>query len=44
MRVRISLARTYTGLSVNLCAMSARHMITAAAPSSGAQNMYCVSG
>ena len=38
------MARTYTGLSVYLCAMSARHMMTAAAPSSGAQNMYCVSG
>ena len=38
--MRISLARTNTGLSVYLWAMSPRHMITAAAPSSGAQNMY----
>ena len=31
-------------MSVNSCARSARHSTIAAAPSSGAQNMYWVSG
>ncbi len=42
--VRTVVARRYTGVSVYRVASSAGHNTTAAAPSSGLQNMYCVSG
>jgi hypothetical protein len=43
-RVRKATERTSTGRPAKRCAMSARHTTSAAAPSLGEQNMYCVSG